>query len=239
MSPEPSLDDDDRAALDNPVWSALTTLQASFGRSAGLARRYLPEVAPFGAVREHAPRAWADLRALLLPGEQVAFLGAAPLATPAGLHAEALGTVAQMLAPALEPGQPPDGLIELGDADAPEMLRLATLTKPGPFGPRTHELGSFLGVRADGRLVAMAGERMRFGRWVEISGVCVHPEHRGAGHAARLMTAVGARIVAHGARPFLHVFAHNTGAIALYERLGFTTRARFELNRLGLADPAD
>ncbi len=123
---------------------------------------------------------------------------------------------------------PPDGapIVPLGDVDAAEMLALATLTRPGPFLARTHELGGFVGIRAGGRLVAMTGTRLRVDGHVEVSAVCTHPDHRGAGHAARLIATVAAAIMAAGDQPFLHTFAHNVGAIGLYERLGFRIRRR-------------
>jgi len=123
-------------------------------------------------------------------------------------------------------------LVPLGAADAPEMLALATLTEPGPFGPRTHELGGFLGVKLDGRLVAMAGERMKPEGFTEVSGVCTHPDHRGHGYAAMLSTAVAERVLARGETPFLHAYASNTAAIGLYERLGFRLRTDVGVVRL-------
>ncbi|EFL36947.1 LOW QUALITY PROTEIN: acetyltransferase, partial [Streptomyces viridochromogenes DSM 40736] len=95
---------------------------------------------------------------------------------------------------------------------------------PGPFWPRTHELGTYLGIRHNGTLVAMAGERLRPPGWTEVSAVCTAPEARGQGHAAHLITAVATRVLARNERPFLHVAEANTGGIALYERLGFKTR---------------
>jgi predicted GNAT family acetyltransferase len=115
-------------------------------------------------------------------------------------------------------------LLPLGDADAAEMLALATLTEPGPFLPRTHTMGRFIGVRVDGRLVAMAGERMRFPGHTEISGVCTHPDFRGRGLARRLSCAAAAAVQARGERPFLHAWSTNRAAIALYESLGFEVR---------------
>jgi predicted GNAT family acetyltransferase len=124
-----------------------------------------------------------------------------------------------------EPLPPPAfEIVGLGEADAAEMLALATLTKPGPFFERTHELGDFVGVKVDGRLAAMAGERLKVPGYTEVSGVCAHPEHRGRGYAAALMERVAAGIRARGETPILHTYADNAGAIALYERLGYRTR---------------
>lgn len=117
----------------------------------------------------------------------------------------------------------------LGDADADNMLQLATLTEPGPFFARTHTMGRFIGVRIDGRLAAMAGERMRFPGHVEVSGVCTHPDFRGRGLARRLSAAVTADIQRRGEQPFLHAWATNAAAIALYESLGYETRATLNI----------
>ena len=124
---------------------------------------------------------------------------------------------------------------QLGDADAPEMLALATLTEPGPFFVKTHQLGRFVGIRQDGRLVAMAGERMQPDGFTEVSGVCTHPDHRGRGYAAALMGEVARGILARGDTPFLHAYASNQAAIALYERLGFQHRREILMTRLTAA----
>src|ERR1700743_3496189 len=134
---------------------------------------------------------------------------------------------------------PPEGIapIVLGQSDVPEMLRLTQQTTPGPFGPRTHELGQYIGVRVDGALAAMAGGRMRLDRAVEISAVCVSPEHRGKGYAAFLVSWLVRKLREEGAMPFLHVFTDNP-AIALYERLGFRTRKTLRLTVLSRASGA-
>src|SRR5262249_52998820 len=114
--------------------------------------------------------------------------------------------------------------LTLGDEDAAEMLALARLTEPGPFLPRTHAMGSFIGIRIGGQLVAMAGERMRFPGYTEVSGVCTHPDFRGRGYARRLSATVASRIEARGEQPFLHAWKSNDAAVSLYEDLGFQLR---------------
>jgi len=146
------------------------------------------------------------------------------IAPPPGLVLVLAAKTVQMVAERIEGPSASFAFEELTPADAPEMLALAQLTKPGPFAERTHELGRFVGVRHAGRLVAMAGERMKAGLFAEISGVCTHPDHRGRGIAAGLMREVGRAILARGETPFLHAFADNAGAIALYAKLGFATR---------------
>lgn len=112
------------------------------------------------------------------------------------------------------------------------MIALVELTKPGPFSSRTHELGTFLGIRIDGQLVAMTGERMKPGNYTEMTAVCVHPSHRGRGYAQALLGEVARGIVARGEIPFLHVFSHNESAIALYRKQGMEIRRRLHVTVL-------
>ncbi|MFD8791339.1 GNAT family N-acetyltransferase [Streptomyces vinaceus] len=217
--------------LDNPAWAALQGAHAAFaehpgggGPGAPRAARDHPDDSPWAALADPAdPRSWADLRALVGEG------GTAPLAgvlnPPEGW--ETVGAVpgVQLVDTALRAETAPEA-VGLGPADVPEILDLIALTKPGPFLPRTVELGTYLGIRDRGRLVAMAGERLRPPGWTEISAVCTHPEHRGRGLATRLVRAVAAGIRERGETPFLHTAASNTAAIRLYESIGFTLRRR-------------
>jgi predicted GNAT family acetyltransferase len=166
------------------------------------------------------------LAGLVRAGETVFVLQVPKIVIPTGLVEVKAAQGVQMIAsrraaPAMVAKE---DIEALGDTDAPEMLALAKLTEPGPFLQRTHVMGNFLGIRIDGRLAAMAGERMRFAGYTELSGVCTHPDFRGLGLARRLSAAVMARIEARGDQPFLHAWKTNHGAIALYEGLGFTLR---------------
>ena len=183
-------------------------------------------MSPLGGFAGDAHEGLRALARLTDAGETAGLFLPAPLAAaPAGWTVVAQGPLLQMThekdAPPAAGDRP---LLELGEADAKEMLALAELTKPGPFSLRTRELGAFLGVREGGRLAAMTGERLRLPGWTEVSAVCTHPEHLGRGHAAALMAETVRRIRARGEKAFLHVLPRNERAIALYERLGFARR---------------
>lgn len=208
--------------LERPVWSALTGRQSPLAVASGAAVRFSPEYGLFAAVPDVSPASLADLAALVREGGDVALVEAEPPPAVDGVAVRSQALCWQMVAETPSPvGQPAFEIVPLGDADAAQMLELATLTAPGPFFARTHELGRFIGVKQAGRLIAMAGERMQPPGFTEVSGVCTHPDHRGRGYAAGLILEVAARIRARGEVPFLHSYAHNRGAIALYEALGF------------------
>ncbi len=213
--------------LDNPVLSSLAGPHAYLARTAGRAARYPADISPFCALPdEPGPADWADAARLVGPGEFVAFPAqlSVPMAAPPP-HWETVARLegVQMVAVSLD-ARPDLEAVPLGPADVTEMLALTELTKPGPFLPRTIELGRYLGIRRAGRLVAMAGERLRPPGWTEVSAVCTDPDWRGHGFASRLTRAVAAGIVARGDTPFLHAVAANVTAIKLYEELGFTRR---------------
>jgi predicted GNAT family acetyltransferase len=224
-------------ALDNPIWSALTTRQAALGERAGAAARFVPAVTGLAGLAEPTTAALADLATLLGPGETANLLLDAAIALPPGLVIEEVLDVPQMIHDGPGAGDPDAALAVLGDADAAEMRALAALTRPGYFSTRTHELGLFLGIRDQGRLVAMAGQRLRLPGVHEVTSVCTHPEHLGRGHAARLVNAQIARMRAAGDTPILHVLGANQRAIGLYERLGFRIRRRFAYTITRLAPP--
>jgi predicted GNAT family acetyltransferase len=209
--------------LDRPVWHALTARQAHVAAGGPLAVRLKAEYGMFAAPFDDSPDSLAALAALLPEDGGLVLMEAVPPTLGVGRTASR-APCHQMVAEALTPGEAGFPIVELTDADAPEMLALATLTKPGPFVARTHELGRFVGIKQRGRLVAMAGERLRPEGFTEVSGVCTHPDHRGRGYAGGLVRAVAGAILARGETPFLHTFSSNASAIALYESLGFVLR---------------
>lgn len=217
--------------LDRAVWNALNTRLAAFttADSDKHAVRIDPEVGVFVSGADTSPEtvaAMADL-ARRHPGAGMVEHAEGPMAELDLPGVEVVSRIAlvQMACEALTPGGPDVAWETLTEADAPEMLALAILTKPGPFRSRTRELGPFIGIKQDGRLVAMAGMRLRVDGFTELSGVCTHPDHRGQGYAAALSRAVVGEILATGDNAFLHAFAEHDATIAFYRSLGFEVRA--------------
>ena len=223
--------------LDRPVWAALSTRHLALSVGGALARRYATDVNLFASACDDTAAALTALAELVPPGERVYLLQVPDIVVPCGLVTLKAAKGVQMIATRrMAAAMADEEIVALTDADAPEMLALAKLTEPGPFLARTHTMGAFRGIRVDGRLAAMAGERFRFPGYTEVSGVCTHPDFRGRGFARRLSAAVAARIESRGERPFLHAWSSNRPAISLYESLGFEIRAEVDvkvLERIG------
>lgn len=205
--------------LDRAVWNALTTRQAPLALARGEVRRFDPAFALFAAGGADD----ADWVALARATGPLALFEANPV-VPRGLVEVDRIDCLQMTAERVTSGGRDVAFEPLTDADGPEMLALATLTQPGPFFSQTHRLGPFIGIRREGRLVAMAGERLTLDGFSEVSGVCTHPDHRGEGYAGALMRAVTRRILDRGDTAFLHARAGHADTIAFYETLGFRPR---------------
>ncbi len=199
------------------MWAALTGPQACFAEASGDAARYSSDISPFCAVADpDDPAAWADLAKLT---DQALLTGPSLKPPPGWVTVRTMAGV-QMAGHGMTGVEDPEAVVLTG-TDVPEILDLVERSQPGPFAKRTHELGRYLGIRHEGRLVAMAGERLRLPGWTEVSAVCTDPAFRGRGLGARLTLAVAAGILGRGDLPFLHVQDTNTAAIRLYERLGF------------------
>src|SRR5580693_2066611 len=191
-------------SLDNPIWFALTTEHHLLACSHGLARRYPPDVSPLAALLHPTNDAFADLQRLVSPGEHVALFTASPLDVPGDWQVDRSRWIDQMICET-SLASPPVSPLPLGTTDVPEMLELTAATEPGPFSKQTIRMGRYFGIRAsDGRLVAMAGERLQTNGFAEISAVCTHSEFRGRGYARDLTTFLAAQILTAGKSPFLH-----------------------------------
>lgn len=217
--------------LDRPIWNALTTRQTQHSVGGEGARRFASDIGPLAGPRDESPPALNELASLVPNDDFLVVFHFQPgtLLVPPPAVVERVTEGVQMVATSLRPAPGSARIERLTDADAPEMLALATLTRPGPFRERTHALGTFWGIRAGGRLLAMAGERLAPPGYTEVSGVCTHPDARGRGYAALLSHWVATRILERGERPFLHAFADNEPALRIYRALGFTLRARMRI----------
>ncbi|NAZ85759.1 GNAT family N-acetyltransferase [Kineococcus sp. T90] len=207
------------------MWASLTGAHRDLAEGGGLGRRYPVDVSPFCALADpREERAWEDLREVAGPGAPV-LLPALEGPLPAGARLVRDLPGVQLVATGALRAAPDPGAVVLGERDLPEVLDLVRRTRPGPFERRTPLLGTYLGVRDErGRLVAVAGERLHPPGFTEISAVCTDPAARGRGLASRLVRAVAAGVLARGETPFLHAAAQNTGAVRLYEALGFRLR---------------
>ena len=222
--------------LDRPVWNALTSEQAQLAVATGAAVRMDPDYGPFAAARDDGAEAQAALAATLRgPGDRIGVVERQAWPVPEGLRVLGGGELVQMVFEGPASEEPDDPRIELLKAkDAKAMAALAHATEPGPWGSKTHLYGDYYGIRIGGKLAAMAGERMRLPGLAELSGVSTWPEFRGQSLASVLVRRVVRGFLDRGETPFLHCYSANAGAVALYEALGFRTRARMSFTILAL-----
>jgi predicted GNAT family acetyltransferase len=211
--------------LDHPIWSALTTAHAPIAVGGALARRYPRDAGPLAAVREQTPAAYDELATLFAPREvAVLFLSGAPVVPPSWrlVSDRPMEQMISTRVPELPAGA--RDVVELTPADVPEMIALARLTEPGPFEARTIEFGGYLGIRDQGKLVAMTGQRLAMTGYIEVSAVCTHPDYRGRGYGETLVAMVARAMYGRGITPILDVLQTNVNAIRVYARVGFTVR---------------
>ena len=213
--------------LDNPVWNALSTEQAYLAQGTPLARRFPKDVAPFAGMPNQSTAAYRALEQTLA-GEVAALALDTPQILPPDWCMVHSGEMYQMLFDGPLSWEPEHPMRKLSHNDVPEMLALTKLTEPGPFRPRTIELGDYYGIFESGSLAAMAGERLHLTGYTEVSAVCTHPDFRGRGYSRSLMSTVMRGILNRGETPFLHVIKENP-AVQLYRKLGFQVRAELHL----------
>lgn len=215
----------DSHILDRPIWHSLSTSHAAFAVGDDTARRFRDEVSIFAGIKDDSDASLASLARVMPDNGNLFIIQVPPVLLPDGVRAAMAGEGNQMVLEKLtSPRKKRPHIERLTDADAEDMLALAMLTRPGPYLRDTRLLGDYWGVKEDGRLIAMAGERFKHPGYTEISGVCTHPDHLGRGLAHALCVQVAEEILDRGETPYLHVFSTNVRAIRVYEDLGFKTR---------------
>jgi len=216
--------------LDNPIWSSLVSRHAGFAVGGAMARQYRREIGPLAGLREPSSEALMELAKIIPAGDVAVLFLEEQIRLPADWQIILEATLVQMICPA-----PPaevsacENIVALGREDYPEMVALAKLTEPGPFREQTATLGRFVGIRVGQRLAAMAGQRLSPTGFVEVSAVCTHPEFRGRGFARALVAQVARGIFDTGDIAFLSALKSNTGAIRVYEQVGFRLRRELQL----------
>ncbi len=221
---------DIQGPLDDPVWSCLATRHARFACGDTRARRYVGTISPIGAISGTSAAHVAALEALVDVGDDVGLIGPRVPELPTKWQILYASRLTQMIRTDRSPLPEGEvGVSRLGDGDVTEMLELVDATKPGPFRPRTSDLGAYIGIREGGRLVAMAGERMWIADFREVSAVCTHPDVQGRGYARALVGRIVNRMLSRGETPLLHVDSPNRRAIDMYLALGFAPRTELPL----------
>lgn len=221
------------ASLDNPAWHALTNQHAPYALGDGLARRYQKEFVSFAAVAEPSSAAFAQLAALIAPNDVIAMLGTTPPLRDGWTMLMQIPLLQMVYHGTTLPSPEPTHSIQsLSNQDLPAIMQLIELTRPGPFQPRSIELGHFIGIWQGDTLAAMAGERIHLPGYREISAVCTHPDFQRRGHARQLTQQLMYEIQIADELPFLHLFEDNKSAQALYTSLGFRTRMECSISIL-------
>ncbi len=223
--------------LDRPIWSMLTGRQAHLAEGDALtALRIDRGYGPFGAAIDQSKKAQAALASHIPEGGELWIVEGEPWPVPDGTHEVKRATLVQMVAEDASALAAPDfHIVSLGDAAAADMTALAIHAQPGPWSHNTHRYGPFFGIYENRRLLAMAGQRMLMPGMAEVSGVATWADCRGRGYARALICYVMRQMLERGEQPFLHSYAENSGAIALYQKLGF--RIRREVHVLVISSP--
>ena len=211
-------------ALDNPVWFSLTDVHFNHVNDYGHVKFYQPDYAPFGAFinNEDTSRAIEKHAKLISDFFIVGDKPKMPLHFKEPKQYIGLQMIVynKLNYPITET------IVELEESHYDDLIDLTKLVYPEYFKSKTNTLGTYFGVYREGKLVAVAGERMQTSNFIEISAVITHPDYTGNGYAKQLITYTANHIFNKNKTPFLHVDETNLGPIALYKKLGFVVRRK-------------
>jgi GNAT superfamily N-acetyltransferase len=218
----------DKHPLDNPILAALTSKHKKLAIKKNNVYMYKPGTFIMVGTPEISEKTVNDLCELVPKGGFAGFMGFKPNMEP--YFEQRFGVQAYQMVSETVPSFSEINYVELGMNDAEEMIKLVEMSNPGgPFSPGLFQLGKYIGVKEDGMLIAMAGERVKFDGHTEIALVCTHPDYRRKGYAASLTGILMKEIIERDEKPFLHVMTHNMGAIKLYEKIGYKIRTEYPI----------
>jgi ribosomal protein S18 acetylase RimI-like enzyme len=210
--------------LDNPVWYSLSETQQEFAIDYGSIRFYHPDFCPFGGftaidnITDHLDEYATLVENFFVVGEKPA------LSNTIKLKKELV--CLQMVIENKTDFTAKDDIKRLNGKFSNDLFDLVNLVQPGYFKRKTELLGDYYGIFKNDRLIAVTGERMKMNNYTEVSAVVTHPDHTGKGYAQQLVAYTVNKIFNENKTPCLHVAEINTGAIKLYEKLGFKTRRK-------------
>jgi ribosomal protein S18 acetylase RimI-like enzyme len=207
--------------LNNPVYNALLSGDSHLGMGTAQVKYFDEPVSPFAGFAENNSNGFGELHDLLPPGRKILYAIPSKITTPAGWQLQQEIGGLQFIYEGGEIKMDFSNVLPLDESHVDEMIELVRLTKPGPFGKRTIDFGSYFGIFDTGKLVAMTGQRLHVENYTELSAVCTHPDHLGKGYASILLQHQLQIILQQGEKPFLHVRDDNERAIGVYKRLGF------------------
>lgn len=210
--------------LDNPVWNSLSESHSKFAIDYKGTQFYNPDYCPFGGFTELETTLGATNQYSAL-AENFFIVGEKPEITDSLKIVKELVCLQMVIYNKIELSITSE-IVKLTEKHNEELVELVNLVQPGYFKNKTPELGNYYGIFKDNQLIAITGERMKMNDFTEISAIITHPDHTGKGYAKQLIAHCVNAIFSESKIPYLHVVESNSGAIALYEKLGFVTRRK-------------
>jgi len=210
------------------IWNAITTGNNDIAVIKGDIGCYLPDIAPFAAMKDFNDVNLKKLYEFIPANRRVAISSLNKMDHDEGRWKllQSMDVTQMVYDHSMNTFITKNSslVVPLSEEHIPQMIELTALTRPGPFLQQTIRFKNYFGIFIEGRLAAMTGQRMHPMPYMEVSAVCTHPDFRGRGYAKALMLHVMKIILDNSFTPFLHVLSNNSNAIELYKTIGFRTR---------------
>ena len=211
--------------LDNPAWYSLKETHQSLSISSDEIKFYLPEICPFGGMTSPEANLSLFIHNHIPLSNSFFVIGNKPQKT-SGLSFEKELVCLQMVCSETIKMETTEDILELNEKHKGQLVQLVNMVQPGYFKEGTVKMGDYFGIFKNDTLVAVTGERMKMNGFTEISAVVTHPAFTGKGFAKQLIAHTVNKNFEQTIVPYLHVAETNSGAIQLYEKLGFVARRK-------------